>query len=113
MPSLQKCVVGPLVRLRISPILYALVRRPRVLAATCGRTAILRIRSLFRQSLQKYCEQSCCLWQKREGKPSSQEDLGTQSMVTTIAMLCFNRDYVTSISDAPPLHRGTSLSGPP
>ena len=36
-PSIEKYAVGPLVRLGISPILYALVGRPKVLAATCAR----------------------------------------------------------------------------
>lgn len=37
-PSVQKYAVGPLVRLGVSPILFALVGRPKVLAATCART---------------------------------------------------------------------------
>lgn len=36
-PSVQKCAVGPLVRLGVSPILYALLGRPKVLAATRAR----------------------------------------------------------------------------
>lgn len=114
MPSLQKCAVGPLVRLEISPILYALVGRPEVLAATCGRThssgnvrcpANLYINAARRSAVSADAEKVS----RRAEKLRTLSPVFTSqvSAVITVMSLPLRRLRTTL------WHRGISLSGSP